>query len=175
MFFAVESTPFSSPGQVLRRTWLLLLVVLALGTIPLPVRAALERNAPADAEAVFHSIAAAWSDGEEEVLAGLVHRDGLRVTSHNYQRVTSYSPSQAYYYFRNQFQQHATQSFEFQRLQNSGARLDSYESMERVHGMVVWEFRLPGRDTIDEQKLVLVLARQGETWRLVEINTLTAR
>ncbi len=150
----------------------LVLVLLLGGTAGPEARAA---DDPADAEAVFEAIAQAWSEGDEDALAALVHSDGLRVTNGDYQRFTNYSPSQAYYYFKNQFRRHPTLSFEFKRLQNSGARLDSYEAMERIHGMVVWQFNRTGRPGVEERKLVLVLARQDDNWRLAEINTITTR
>ena len=118
---------------------------------------------------VFAAIAAAWENGDEEALAGLVHEDGLRVTNGDYDRFTNYSPSQAFYYFKNQFQIHPTVSFRFERLQ------DSQLPAERVHGMVVWEYRRANTSTVQELKLVLVLTRQEDVWRLSEINTITQR
>ena len=118
-------------------------------------------------DGVFAAIAEAWENGDMETLAGLVHEDGLRVTNGEYDRFTNYSPSQSFYYFKNQFRVHSTVSFTFERLQ------DSQGGHDRVHGMVVWNFRKANETAVQEIKLVLVLARQGETWRLSEINTIT--
>lgn len=122
-----------------------------------------------DHDLVFESIALAWQAADEDALAKLVHQDGLRVTSGDYDRFTSYSPNQAFYYFRNQFQQHPTISFTFSRLQ------EQHGGSDRVHGMVVWKYRRPSLTTVEELRLVLVLTKQGEQWRLSEINTITTR
>jgi hypothetical protein len=135
----------------------------------------LEVSPTDDPEAVFSAIAEAWAIGDEEALADLVHRDGLLVTSGDYTRPVHYSPSQAFYYFKNQFRQHPTTAFEFKRLQNSRARLDREEFPDRLHGMVIWEYRRTGRKSAEELKLVLVLSRENGAWRLSEINTITSR
>lgn len=124
------------------------------------------RSAGSDPDLVFDAIAAAWESADEEALAKLVHEDGLRVTSGEYDRFTNYSPSQAFYYFRNQFRQHPTVSFSFERLQQKASGQD------RVHGMVVWEYRRTSNAPVREMRLVLVLMRQGDHWRLAEINTI---
>lgn len=120
-------------------------------------------------DAVFAAIAEAWKTGDEEILAGLVHQDGLRVTNGEYERFTNYSPNQAFYFFKNQFQTHATVAFTIERLQDSNGALD------RVHGMVVWSYRKANLAAIQEKKLVLVLTRLGDVWRLAEINTITMK
>ncbi len=120
-------------------------------------------------DAVFTAIAEAWQQEDEEALAALVHQDGLRVTAGDYDRFTNYSPSQAYYYFKNQFQQHPTVSFQFERLQ------ERLSGQDRVHGMVVWEYRKAHQSGTREIRLVLVLTRQEGGWRLAEINAITSR
>ena len=118
---------------------------------------------------VFAAIAAAWERGDEEALAGLVHDDGLVVTAGKAVRASSYSPSQAFYYFKNQFQSRPTVSFRYER------RQEKLVGRDRVHGMVVWQYREAHREEPREIRLVLVLARQGDRWRLSEINTITGR
>ena len=127
------------------------------------------RSASADPDLVFDAIAQAWENENDETLAKLVHQDGVRVWCGDYDRFTNYSPNQAFYYFRNQFRQHPTVSFEFTRLQ------EQQSGSDRVHGMVVWQYRRPNVSSILEMRLVLVLTRQGDQWRLSEINTITAR
>ena len=118
-------------------------------------------NAP---QAVFDLIARAWQDGEQQILADLVHRDGLKVTTGgDPERTTQYSHSQAFYYFKNVFQTHRTLVFSFEKVQDASAG-------DRVHGMAVWKRRRPDSEVIQELKLVCVLARQDDQWRLVEIN-----
>ena len=127
------------------------------------------RSTPAGPETVFTAIAEAWENADEEALANLVHEDGLRVTNGEYDRFTNYSPSQAFYYFKNQFQLHPTVSFTFKRLQ------DSPRGQDRIHGMVIWEYRRAQVKQVQEMRLVLVLTRQDNVWRLSEINTITTR
>ena len=68
-----------------------------------------------------------------------------------------------FYYFKNLFLNHRTLIFTFEKTQDASAG-------DRVHGMAVWKRRRPDSDRIQEIKLVCVLARQGDQWRLVEIN-----
>ena len=116
--------------------------------------------------AVFGRLAAAWEDGDEETLAGLVHGDGLRVTAGpSGGRVNHYSPSQAYYYFRNVFRAHRTLLFEFEMMQDATAG-------ERVHGMATWKRRRPDSEHVEVLKLVCTLVREDDAWKLAEINTI---
>jgi hypothetical protein len=119
---------------------------------------------PADPRLVFGQIARAWEDMDERALADLVHDDGLSVsTGSSGERRTHYSPSQAYYYFKNIFHSHRTLLFEFRKVQDASAG-------DRVHGMADWKRRRPDSEQVQELKLVCVLARQGDRWLLVEIN-----
>lgn len=115
---------------------------------------------------VFARIAEAWEAGDEQALAALVHSDGLRVTTGDRNdRVSRYSPSQAFYFFRNLFQSHRTLLFEFEMMQDPVAD-------GPVHGMALWKRRRPDSTVVQEIKLVCVLMRQGEQWKLAEINTI---
>ena len=117
-----------------------------------------------DPRMVFGEIARAWEDGDQQTLADLVHEDGLTVTTGgNDDRTTHYSPSQAYYYFKNMFQTHRTLVFMFEKTQDASAG-------DRVHGMAVWKRRRPDSERIQEMKLVCVLVMQDDQWRLAEIN-----
>ncbi len=130
--------------------------------------AALVKNPDGSAEndprMVFGRIARAWEEGDQQALAELVHQSGLKVTTGgNPDRSTHYSPSQAFYYFKNVFQTHRTMVFFFEKTQDASGG-------DRVHGMAVWKRRRPDSDRIQEMKLVCVLARQGDRWMLAEIN-----
>lgn len=120
-------------------------------------------------DAVFTAIAAAWENGDEEALSDLVHEEGLRVTGGEYDKFTNYSPHQAYYYFKNQFRVHQTVSFVFERLQ------EKLSGQDRVHGMVIWEYSRASGAEVQEKRLVLVLTRQGDDWRLSEINPISMK
>lgn len=125
-----------------------------------------EGGPDSDPRMVFGRIARAWEDGDVQALSHLVHRDGLKVTSGgDPDRSTHYSPSQAFYYFKNVFGRHRTMVFMFDRTQDASAG-------DRVHGMAVWKRRRPDSERIEELKLVCILARQDDQWRLVEINTI---
>ncbi len=122
-----------------------------------------EANAP---RGVFGAIAQAWEAGDEETLAALVHGDGLKVTSvRSGKRDSRYSPSQAYYYFRNIFQAHRTLLFEFEMMQDA-------EAGARIHGLAVWKRRRPDSEIVQEIKLVCILIKENDQWKLAEINTI---
>ena len=123
-----------------------------------------EAAADRDPRGVFGRIAEAWEAGDQQALADLVHETGLRVTSGgNPERSTHYSPSQAFYYFKNLFQSYRTLLLTFDKMQDATAG-------DRVHGMAVWQRRRPDSERVQEVKLVFVLARQEDRWQLVEIN-----
>lgn len=125
-----------------------------------------ERAQTEDTDRTFARIASAWQAGDERALANLVHPDGLRVTGEDSPaRALTYSPSQAFYYFKNLFQGMSTLSFEFQRRQDPSAG-------ERVHGLAAWQFRRGGREDADVQKLVFVLIRSQDRWLLSEITVI---
>jgi hypothetical protein len=127
------------------------------------------RLSGAEPDLVFEAIATAWELGDEDALAKLVHENGLRVTSGDYNRFTDYSPSQAFYYCRNQFRTYPTVSFGIERMQKQ------MSGQDRVHGMVSWQYQRTRGGPVQELKLVLVLTRQGSNWRLAEINTINKR
>lgn|GEM_PF-1822878 len=117
-----------------------------------------------DPRLVFAALAQAWQEGDEQALADLVQVGGLRVTTGgDYERFTQYSPSQAFYYFRNLFQTHGTVSFDFEHLQDASVG-------ERIHGLAVWQYSRPGVESLQKKKLVFVLTQHEDIWRLAEIN-----
>lgn len=135
------------------------------GAAPPDRREAPPAESPETAE-VFARIARAWQNADERALADLVHPDGLRVTGEEVQaRSLTYSPSQAFYYFKNLFQSDRTISFEFQRHQDPSAG-------ERVHGLAVWQHGRPGSADDKSLKLVFVLIRSQERWMLSEITAI---
>lgn len=137
--------------------------VLAAGTEARIVKN-VDETGDNDPRLVFGMIARAWEDADQQTLANLVHKDGLKVTSGgNPDRTTHYSRSQAFYYFKNVFQSHRSLVFDYEMTQDASAG-------DRVHGMAIWKRRRPDSEKIEEVKLVCILARQGDQWALVEIN-----
>ena len=164
-----QTTLFRLRRTGLRSLRLGLLVGLWLGMLGGPATARLVKdksdvtNAPRH---VFGAVAAAWEAGDEQALAALIHSDGLRVTNgRTGERINHYSPSQAFYYFRNIFQSHRTLLFEFEMMQDATAG-------ERVHGMATWKRRRPDSEHIEVLKLVCTLLRDDGNWKLAEINTI---
>jgi hypothetical protein len=144
------------------------LVLSLSGALASPAEARIVKNQEGDEtndpKMVFGRIARAWEEGDQQTLADLVHEGGLQVTTGGTAgRTSQYSPSQAFYYFKNVFQTHRTLIFTFEKMQDASAG-------ERVHGMAVWQRRRPDSEKIQEVKLVCVLARQGDQWMLAEIN-----
>ena len=156
-------------GQVTGATVFLMALVLFLiisGAADARIVKTPDGDTEGDPRMVFGRIARAWEDGDGQALAQMVHQSGLQVTTGgDPDRSTHYSPSQAFYYFKNVFQRHRTMVFEFDKMQDAS-------SGDRVHGMAVWKRRRPDSDRIQELKLVCILARQDDQWRLVEINTI---
>jgi len=147
-----------------------LLWVVALGLILSDAAGAKlvkDRSNEADApRQVFGLIVRAWEEGDEQTLADLVGEEGLRVTnSHAEERVSHYSPSQSYYFFRNMFQAHRTLVFEFEMMQDAAAGA-------RVHGVATWKRRRPDSEIIQVIRLVCILNQQDGRWKLAEINTI---
>lgn len=110
---------------------------------------------------VFERVARAFEAGDAAALAGLVHRDGLRVSGHN-ERAGEYSPAQAVYFFRNLFQAQRTLLFAFRKTQDDA-------SGRFARGMADWKRRRVDSERVIEQQLLVVLAREDGQWRLAEI------
>ena len=118
---------------------------------------------------IFSAIETAWTAGDAAVLAALVQIDGIQVTmGGSFERTTEYSPSQSLYFFKNLFQTRDTLEFQFTRLQN-------ITTGERAHGMAAWRYRSSGTSRDQELRLVFLLTRQDDVWRLSEINKITVR
>ncbi len=115
-------------------------------------------------QAVFSRVALAWRTGDQKTLAGLVHPNGLKIiTGGSPERAVNYSSSQAFYYFRNLFQNSRTLSFSMARIQDS-------PQGERVHGLADWRYKSGRRERT--VRLVIVLARYEDSWFLSEITTI---
>jgi hypothetical protein len=121
--------------------------------------AATAETAPAP---VFAGIAAAFEASEASQLASVVHPDGLRVTGAG-DRPSHYSPSQAVYFFRNLFEGQRTLLFSFLKSQDD-ARGD------HARGLATWKRRRLDSERVIEVQIVVVLARDGDHWRLAELN-----
>ncbi len=128
-------------------------------------------NAPItiSADSVFIQMKTAWEAADEKTMASLVRRDGLRVThGGDYERFTTYSPDQAFYYFQDLFQGHETKELLFRRLPDP-------PDGQRSLGMVEWTYQLPDRKFPEVLKLVIVLFKQDNQWRLGEFNSISQR
>ncbi|PJA73697.1 hypothetical protein CO151_12335 [bacterium CG_4_9_14_3_um_filter_65_15] len=112
----------------------------------------------------FSRLAQAWRSADRKTLAGMVHPDGLVITPQGASdRTATYSPSQAFYYFRNLFQDNHTLTFTMTRIQG-------FPRGDRVHGLALWDFE----DGTQRKalRLVIVLARDQDHWYLSEITTI---
>lgn len=159
---------FFSRNNLVGYTFLTFLYI-AFGAAP--IGAASPENSPAQvtvsADSVFVLMATAWEAHDEKAMAAIVHRDGLRIThGGDYDRFTSYSPDQAFYYFQDLFQGNETTVFKFQRLPDPP---DGKRSM----GMVGWEYQRPDRKFPVVMKFVVVLFKQDGLWRLAELNSIS--
>ncbi len=115
-------------------------------------------------QAVFVQVARAWRAGDQKTLVGLVHPDGLKIISGGTtDRTVHYSPSQAFYYFRNLFQNSGAVAFTMTRVQDA-------PQGDRAHALARWEYRTETGTEV--AKLVIVLARHQSRWYLSEITTI---
>jgi len=148
-------------------------VVLAVGLVlasGFPVLAAVEASPPRVVDPAsdsyqdaFTRLVRSWRAGDRKALAAMVHPDGLKVTHRGGERAVTYSPDQAFYYFRNRFQNTRTGSFTLARIQRN-------PQADRVHALATWVFEGPrGSQTT---RLVLVLSRSQDHWFLSEITTI---
>lgn len=155
--------------------WILPLVMMALAFSAMaPSLAAAQAAAPPPRletkgqgpsyQAVFSRLSKAWRDGDRKALSRLVHPDGLKVVSGRAgERAVTYSPSQAFYFFRNLFQNTRTDDFVLDRVQkNPGG--------DRVHALATWE--QAGSRGTRTTRMVLVLTRRQGRWYLSEITTI---
>ena len=116
--------------------------------------------------AVFLELATYWETEDHTELAELVSADGVHIVMGIVaDREVTYSPRQAFYFFRNLFQTNETESFSYLRRQED-------DSGGQVRGMVRWRFRRHGAEQIEEVRLVLSLGQRAEGWKLTEIRAI---
>ncbi len=146
----------------------LALVLALLSAAPLAadlVRDVEDIPAP-EARAVFAQIKLAFEEADQQVLADLVHADGLLIRSGGAGgRDTDYSPSQAFYYFKNLFQSRRTVAFTYLRTEETAVG-------DRIHALAQWTRQGPDGQEETDARLVFVLSRQDQQWRLAEITTI---
>ena len=144
-----------------------LVALWALCLVSAPAAAADE--ADPGPESVFRAIEEAWQAGSSEGLAHRVQIDGIRVSlGGGAARVTEYSPSQSVYFFEGLFQNRETRDFRFIRKQDA-------RGGERAHGMAVWRFSTARAGEDREMRLVFLLTRQDDVWRISELNQIAVR
>lgn len=154
-----------APGRAARVVLAVCVGTVLLGSAVAQPAVARESRRPASADGagpVFARIATAFEEGDAAAVAALVHAEGLRVTGHN-DRAGEYSPAQAVYFFRNLFQSQRTLVFAFRKTQDDAAG-------GFARGMADWKRRRVDSETVVEQQVLLVLAKDDGQWRLVEIN-----
>ena len=104
-------------------------MLCAMVLVPAVARPAEGRPAEST-QAVFSRLAEAWRTADAQALSDLVHPDGLHVTGGAGARGGRYSPSQAFYFFKNLFRAQRTLDFEFRMMQD-GAGADSARGVAR--------------------------------------------
>jgi hypothetical protein len=115
---------------------------------------------------LFAAIARAMTDSDHEALAALVADQGVTIAmSPDPDRDSHYSPSQAYYFFRNLFQSARSESFRFSRLQ------DGAEG-GRIHGVADWSYRRTGAEETSSERLIFTIILTESRWGLAEIRAI---
>jgi hypothetical protein len=116
--------------------------------------------------AAFLALAACWEAADHTCVADLVSSDGVQIVMGPVaDRQVTYSPRQAFYFFRNLFQTSDSESFSYLRRQEDDAG-------GQVRAVVRWRFRRHGDDEVQEVRLVLSLAQRDDGWRLTEIRAI---
>lgn len=136
---------------------------------------AMAEDSPADEEsrggaasiaALFRVITEAWNEGDERALADVVHPDGVRIsTGGKGDRLTRYSPSQSFYYFKNLFQTRKTLEFSFVRVQDN-------DDEDRTHALASWRWRSEGSDQDQVDDFIFVLEFALDRWFVSEISSI---
>jgi len=113
--------------------------------------------------AAFESVATAWRAADHTTLSELVAPAGVRIAiTPQTNRANSYSPSQAFYFFKGFFRSNRTESFELSRWQEDMAG-------GLVHVVVDWQHQRGGADTLVEDRLYFTLVHGQSGWGLTEI------
>ena len=114
----------------------------------------------------FTKIEQGFADSDHAMLADLVAEQGVTIVlSPDPERDSHYSPSQAYYFFRNLFQTSRTESFRFSRLQDGAGG-------GRIHGVADWRYRRSGTDDIAGERLIITITETESGWGLAEIRAI---
>jgi len=122
--------------------------------------------APASPDSLLVIIADAWIQGDERALADIVHPDGVRINSGNRgDRLTRYSPSQAFYFFKNLFQKRKTTEFSFVRVQDR-------DDQDLTHAKALWLWHQDGASQDKEEEFIFVIRLKEDRWFLSEINSI---
>ncbi len=123
-------------------------------------------NEVALADSLFSLIAEAWNADDEGFLASIVHPDGVRInTGGKVDRLTRYSPSQAFYFFKNLFQKRKTSEFSFLRVQEN-------DDQDRSHAWAIWVWQQDSQKQAQEEEFIFVLQFKQDRWFLSEINSI---
>lgn len=143
-----------------------LLCLLSALADPFPAVVIAEETAPQRSGAVFAAVAEFWQTRDHAALAALVSTDGVRISvGPADERATLFSPSQAFYFFRNLFETRQTASFRYLRVQETA-------QSGRVYAVARWRHRWTGTETIEDMRLMISLNHGKHGWALVEIKAL---
>jgi hypothetical protein len=115
------------------------------------------------ARAVFETVAIAWEAADHATLAELVAPEGVRIAvMPRPERENQYSPSQAFYFFKNLFRSTRTDTFSFRRIQQEAEG-------GVVHAVADWSYRRAGADMLVQDRLFFTLTEGRSGWGLSEI------
>jgi hypothetical protein len=115
------------------------------------------------ARAVFETVAIAWEAADHATLAELVAPEGVRIAvMPRPERENQYSPSQAFYFFKNLFRSTRTDTFSFRRIQQEAEG-------GVVHAVADWSYRRAGADVLVQDRLFFTLTEGRSGWGLSEI------
>jgi hypothetical protein len=142
-------------------------VIVALATLgpAAAVHARLVLPRDADASASLRALEHFWRAEDYAALSSLIATDGARISLGPVpERENLYSPSQAFYFFKNLFQALESEVFA---VETSQADAD-----DQVHAVVRWGYRRSGDGKTEGMRLVISLVRGPEGWAVTEIRAL---
>ena len=130
------------------------------------VAAATGSGSPAAApRPVFDALARAWNAEDHAALAARIAADGVDIALGPGGARNHYSPSQAYYFFKNLFQTTETDGFRC-------TLLSEEPEAGLVHAVAEWSRRRAGEEGATVERLIITLARGETGWGLAGIRTI---
>jgi hypothetical protein len=129
----------------------------------IPLIGANDEALAAGVRIVLDGIVSAWLAGDHTALSAAISPEGVLIAiAPQADRENLYSPSQAFYFFKNLFHSTRTDSFRILRQQDQA-------DAGLIHAIADWHYRRTGSDAAVSERLFFTLSRVRTGWGLTEI------